>query len=59
MRNESCELSTDQLESVGGGMKWTRGHKSPNVVDARGGMITVVGWTFTFDIRGNVSSVTH
>ena len=24
-----------------------------------GGMITVVGWTFTFDIRGNVSSVTH
>jgi|KBSMisStaDraftv2_1062788.scaffolds.fasta_scaffold1434569_1 hypothetical protein len=59
MSNESRELSADQLKSVSGGMKWTRGHKSPNVVDARGGMITVVGWTFTFDIRGNVSSVTH
>ena len=59
MTNDNRELSADQLESVSGGMKWTPGHKSPNVVDARGGMVTVMGWTFTFDIKGNMSSVTH
>ena len=59
MSNEKRELSPDQLESVSGGMKWERGHKSPNVIDARGGQMTVIGWTFTFDIRGNVSSITH
>ena len=59
MTNENRELSVHQLESVSGGMKWTPGHKSPYVVDARGGMVTVVGWTFTFDIKGNLSSITH
>ncbi len=53
------ELNVTELKAVAGGMKWTPGHKSPNVVDARGGMVTVIGWTFTFDIKGNMSSVTH
>ena len=53
------ELEATELEAVAGGMKWTPGHKSPYVIDARGGMITVIGWTFTFDIKGHVSSVTH
>jgi hypothetical protein len=59
MTNENRELSLDQLQCISGGMKWTRGHVSPNVIDARGGMVTVLGWTFTIDIKGNVSSVTH
>ncbi|MBA2401785.1 MAG: hypothetical protein H0V72_24405 [Bradyrhizobium sp.] len=59
MANETRELGIDQLEAISGGMKWTPGHKSPYVVDARGGMVTVVGWTFTFDIKGNLSSITH
>ena len=59
MTNENRELSIDQLKAISGGMKWTPGHKSAYVVDARGGMVTVVGWTFTFDIKGNLSSITH
>ena len=59
MTTENRNLSMEQLESVSGGMKWTPGHKSPNVVDARGGMVTVVGWTFTFDVKGQLSSITH
>jgi hypothetical protein len=59
MSNESRELSTDQLESVSAGMKWTPGHKSAYVVDARGGMVTFLGITVTVDIKGHISSVTH
>ena len=53
------ELAIDESEAVSGGMKWERGHVSPNVVDARGGLITVWGITFTFDINGKCSSVTR
>jgi hypothetical protein len=50
-------LSGDERSLVSGGMKWTRGHKSPNVIDARGGSTEMFGLTITFDIHGNVSSV--
>lgn len=52
-------LSDDQLDQASGGMKWTRGTTNPDVIDARGGQKTVLGWTFTFDIKGNISSATR
>ena len=59
MTNENRELSMDQLKSASGGMKWTPGHKSAYVVDARGGMVTFLGITITVDIKGHISSITH
>jgi hypothetical protein len=59
MTNENRELGIDHLEAISGGMKWTPGHKSPYVVDARGGMVTFLGITITVDIKGHISSVTH
>jgi bacteriocin-like protein len=52
----SRELSDDELDHVSGGMKWDRGHKSPNVIDARGGQVETWFGTFTFDVHGKVSS---
>ena len=57
MKNEQLEIT--DLEEVSGGMKWERGHKSPYVVDARGGMFTFLGTTITFDRSGRPSSITH
>jgi hypothetical protein len=37
-------------------MKWERGHRSPHVIDARGGQFDFFGWRFTLDINGKVSS---
>ena len=54
---EQCELTLDELDRVSGGMKWDRDHKSPNVIDARGGQLTFLGWQVTLDVNGKVSSV--
>ena len=57
MSNENRELSLDQLQSISGGMKWTRGHISPNVIDARGGQFSFFGITITLDVKGKLSSI--
>lgn len=54
----SRPLAADETVAVGGGMKWTRGTKNPDVIDARGGSFTSLGITFTKDINGNISSWT-
>jgi hypothetical protein len=59
MDNGFRELDHEEIDTVSGAMKWERGHVSPNVIDARGGMVTVLGYTFTFDINGKCSSVSH
>jgi hypothetical protein len=51
------ELTVEELDQVSGGMKWERGHKSPNVIDARGGQLSFHGWMVTLDVNGKVSSV--
>ena len=51
------DLGRTELEQVSGGMKWPRGYKSPNVIDARGGSIRIGGIIVTFDINGDVSSI--
>ena len=53
------ELNTADLEAVSGGMKWTPGTKNDDVIDARGGQISIFGFNITFDVKGNISSVTH
>jgi hypothetical protein len=52
------ELNAEQLATAAGGMKWDRNHVSPNVIDARGGQFHVLFWDVTWDIKGNISSVT-
>jgi hypothetical protein len=54
---EICELNADEIAAVSGGMKWDHNYVSKNVIDARGGYITVWGLTFTFDVNGKMSSV--
>jgi hypothetical protein len=49
-------LSKHEIDAVSGGMKWDRGHRSPNVIDARGGQFDLLGWRITLDINGKVSS---
>lgn len=51
------ELTIDESEAVSGGMKWDRNHVSQDVIDARGGYLTVWGITMTFDINGKCSSI--
>lgn len=50
-------LTEHDVSAVSGGMKWERGHKSPNVIDARGGQGSFGPFHWTLDIHGNVSSV--
>jgi hypothetical protein len=50
-------LSEEELDHVSGGMKWDHNYVSKNVIDARGGTFNI-GWTFTVDVNGHVSSVT-
>jgi hypothetical protein len=52
------ELTAAEREIVSGGMKWERGHVSPNVIDARGGQIHTWFGTFTLDVHGKISSYT-
>jgi len=50
-------LTDEETAAVSGGMKWTRGTRSPYVIDARGGSFTIFGMEFTLDVNGKVSSV--
>lgn len=55
MNNEIRKLNIDELDAASGGFKWQPGTKNPDVIDARGGLIRFLGFTFTRDINGNVS----
>jgi bacteriocin-like protein len=57
MNNEIHELNADELDAVIGGMKIDPNYVSKNVIDARGGYLTVWGVTFTYDIHGKMSSI--
>ena len=52
-------LSEEELDAVSGAMKWDRNYVNKEVIDARGGQAEFMGWTFTFDINGNISSTSH
>jgi hypothetical protein len=58
MDNDIRSLSVEEICAVSGGMKWDHNHVSKNVIDARGGQFHALGYTFTLDINGNVSSAT-
>jgi len=58
----SSDLTTAELSQVSGGMKWDRGTKNNDVVDARsidtsGGLYDVGGFSIAFDANGNFSGV--
>ena len=36
MTNDNRELNAAELDAASGGMKWTRGTKNDDVIDARG-----------------------
>lgn len=56
----SRNLTEEELVEVSGGIKWDRGHHSPNVIDMRGGQKRVGLWTIaTYDINGNLSSTEY
>jgi len=52
----NTELNTADLDLAVGGMKWTPGTKNDDVIDARGGQISLFGYSVTFDINGHISS---
>ena len=56
MTTDDRELKAGELDAASGGMKWTPGHKSAYVIDARGGQFSFLGLTFTLDIKGHISS---
>lgn len=55
--HDARELTCEELDQIGGGMKWKRGTSSEHVIDARGGSYELLGLIITFDINGNVSSM--
>ena len=55
--DELRELNADELDSVYGGMKTDPNYVSKDVIDARGGYLTVWGVTFTYDVNGKMSSI--
>lgn len=57
-KKEARELSEAELARVTGGFKYDPNYVSENVIDARGGSMNFMGSTFTFDLNGNVTSVT-
>lgn len=57
MDNRVRELTIDEIGAVCGGMKWDHNYVSENVIDARGGSLTVWGVTLTYDINGKCSSI--
>ena len=56
MNTNSSELDINELDAVSGGVKWNRNTKNDDVIDARGGQISLFGYSVTFDIGGNISS---
>ena len=57
MNDELRELSAQELDVSCGGMKTDPNYVSKNVIDARGGSLTVWGITFTYDVNGKISSI--
>jgi hypothetical protein len=57
MNNGIRKLDLKEISAVSGGMKWDRNYVSKDVIDARGGSLTVWGVTMTFDINGKCSSI--
>ncbi len=57
MKDQIHALNTDELDTVSGGMKTDPNYVSKDVIDARGGSMTVWGVTLTYDIKGKVSSI--
>ncbi len=55
MQDEIVELTADELEKVGGGMKTDPNYVSKNVIDARGGSFRFMGLFFAMDLNGHVS----
>ena len=54
------EISDGELAEVTGGMKWDRNHRSPNVVDMRGGQRRIGFFTVaSYDINGRLSGVDY
>ncbi len=56
--SKTSELELGELDAVSGGMKWIP-VKNDDVIDARGGQISLFGYSITFDVKGNISSVSH
>lgn len=57
MNNGFRELSLEEIGAVSGGMKYDHNYVSKDVIDARGGSLTVWGVTMTFDVNGKCSSI--
>ena len=57
MNIDNRELNAIELDAVNGGMKWTPGTRNPDVIDARGGQLSFLGITVTFDVNGKLSSI--
>ena len=55
--DEAKSLNDEELQQITGGMKYDPNYVSANVIDARGGQLTIYGVTFTLDINGKISSV--
>jgi hypothetical protein len=53
------QLSDSDLDQVFGGMKYDKNYVSKNVIDARGGSLTVMGYTATYDLNGKMTSFSH
>ena len=53
------ELSDVDLEKASGGMKYDHNYVSKNVIDARGGSLTVMGYTATYDLNGKMTRFSH
>jgi hypothetical protein len=58
MNKDVRALRDNEIHAVSGGMKWDHNYVSKDVIDARGGQFYALGYTFTLDINGNVSSAT-
>jgi hypothetical protein len=56
MNSAIRELDTTDLDAVSGGFKWNPNTKNDDVIDARGGSVTLFGFRVTFDIHGHISS---
>jgi hypothetical protein len=55
----SQQLSDSVLEKVAGAFKYDKNYVSNNVIDARGGSLTVMGYTATCDLNGKMTSFSH
>lgn len=58
MKTETHELELTELNAVSGGMKWSP-VKNDDVIDARGGQVQILGFNITFDVKGNISSISR